>query len=118
MDSSEVIKGADISNEIELFVRVDQTPDEIQKFKNELIAEQHKRYLALQTDLEECERVVGPWNPANKFSSIYDALDNVHDEIEEFNNNEDAKVAPTPSNSVVPATPGGSRRSTISAKAK
>lgn len=27
-------------------------------------------------------------------------------------------MAPTPSNSVVPATPGGSRRSTISAKAK
>jgi len=62
--------------------------------------------------------VVGPWNPVNKFSSIYDALDNVHDEIDEFNINEEAKVAPTPTNTTVPATPGGSRRSTISAKAK
>ena len=61
---------------------------------------------------------MGPWNPSNKFSSIYNAVDNVHEEIEEFNQNEEAKVAPTPSNSLVPATPGASRRGTISAKAK
>ena len=53
------------------------------------MSEQHNRYLALQSDLEECERAIGPWNPANKFSSIYDAIDNVHDDIEEFNQNEE-----------------------------
>ena len=33
LDSGEVIKGADVANEIELFVKVDSTPDELQKFK-------------------------------------------------------------------------------------
>ena len=74
--------------------------------------------MALQKDLDECEQVIGPWNPANKVTSIYDSLDNVHDEIDEFNTNEDTKVAPTPSNTTVPATPGGSRRGTIAMKAK
>ncbi len=36
MDSSELAKGAQVNNEIELFVKVDQTPDEVQKFKGDL----------------------------------------------------------------------------------
>ena len=74
--------------------------------------------MALQADLDDCEQIVGPWNPANKVSSIYDSLDNVHDEIDEFNTNEDSKIAPTPGGSAVAATPGGSRRGTIAMKAK
>ena len=54
----------------------------------------------------------------NKFNNIYETMDSVHDEIDEFNVNEDSKTAPTPTAGGVPATPGGSRRSTISAKAK
>ena len=70
--------------------------------------------------MEECEKVVGTWNPHNKFRNIYETLDSVHDEIDEFNTiNEDSKIAPTPTSNALPAqTPGGSRRGTISAKAK
>ena len=74
----------------------------------------------MQTELDDCEKVIGTWNPANRFSSIYDTLDQIHDEIDEFNhNNEDSKMAPTPSSNAVPPTPGGSRRGTsIANKAK
>ena len=76
--------------------------------------------MGMQNDLEECEKVVGQWNPHNKFRNIYETLDSVHDEIDEFNTiNEDSKISPTPTNSAMPVqTPGGSRRGTISAKAK
>jgi len=36
LDSSEIVKGAQVQNEIELFVKVDSSPDELQKFKSEL----------------------------------------------------------------------------------
>ena len=89
-----------MDNEIELMVKVDQSPDEVEKFKAEILAEQHKRYLALQNELDEQERIVGSWNPANKINNIYEAMDQVHDEIDEFNVNEDStKVAPTPTGS-------------------
>jgi len=45
-------------------------------------------------------------------------MDVLHDEIDEFNVNETSQVAPTPTAGGVPPTPGGSRRSTISSKAK
>lgn len=93
-------------------MQVDQSPDEAQTFKSDLLFEQHKRYEGMQTDLDDCEKTIGTWNPANKFSSIYDTLDSIHDEIDEFNYlNEDSKTAPTPTSSLnVPQTPGGSRR--------
>ena len=74
-------------------------------------------------DLDECERVVGPWNPANKFGNIFEKMSDVHEDIEEFNESEDNKVsfAPTPTaggSAAIPATPGGSRASKISTKAK
>ena len=75
----------------------------------------------MQTELDDCEKTVGSWNPANKFSNIYDTLDQIHDDIDEFNMlNEDSKSAPTPTSSMnVPPTPGGSRRgATIANKAK
>ena len=101
-------------------MQMDQIPDEVQQLNIELQKEQHKRYLGMQTELDECESIIGTWNPANKFSSIYDTLDNIHDEIDEFNNNnEDSKMAQTPSSNVVPPTPGGTRRGTsIANKAK
>jgi len=118
----ELVKGAEVSNEIELFLRVDQSPDEVQKFKNDLINEQHKRYIGMQTELDDCEKLVGPWNPLNKFRNIYETLDSVHDDIDEFhevNVNENTKTAPTPTSNV-PQTPGANRKSanSISNKAK
>lgn len=63
--------------------------------------------------------MVGQWNPANRFNNIFEKMADVHDEIEEFNENEESKAAPTPTASqMVPATPGGSRQSKISTKAK
>ena len=88
--SPELIKGAELNNEILLFLNVDQSPDEVQTFKNDLIFEQHKRYTAMQSELDECEKLVGPWNPMNNFRNIYDIMDSVHDAIDEFNEvNED-----------------------------
>jgi len=59
-------------------------------FKIDLINEQHKKYTAMQNELDECEKLVGPWNPMNNFRNIYDTMDNVHDAIDEFNEvNED-----------------------------
>ena len=84
-------------------MKMNQIPDETQKFKDELRVEQHKRYMSLQNDLDDCEKTVGAWNPANKFSTIYDTLDTIHDEIDEFNaNNEDTKTAQTPQSSAMP----------------
>ena len=77
--------------------------------------------MELQGELDDCERVVGPWNPANNITNIYDTFMQVHDAIDEFNeiNVEQAKIAPTPTNQV-PQTPGGSRKSahSIANKAK
>ena len=47
MDSSEIAKGSQLSNEIELFIKVDQTPDEVQNFKGDLLQEQYKRFQGL-----------------------------------------------------------------------
>lgn len=117
----ELAKGSEVDNQIELYLQVDQSPDAVQQFKNDLIVEQHKKYMDMQTELDECEKLVGPWNPQNNITNIYNTFDQVHDAIDEFNevNEEQAKVAPTPTNTV-PQTPGGSRKSanTISNKAK
>ena len=75
----------------------------------------------MQNDIDECENFVGQWNPSNKFSNIYDTIDQVHDDIEQFNTvNEEQKVAPTPTNNdnlAIPATPSG-RRNLLSNIAK
>ena len=42
----------------------------------------------LLNDLDECERVVGQWNPANKFNNIFEKMADVHEDIEEFNESE------------------------------
>ena len=83
--NTDMVKGGSVSNDIELFLNVDQTPDQIQTFKSDLLVEQHKRYLALQGELDDCEKTVGSWTPANKFNNIYETMDSIHDEIDEFN---------------------------------
>lgn len=86
-----------MNNDIELFLKVDESQDEIQKFKSDLLGEQHKRFLVMTGQLDECEKLVGTWNPANKFNNLYETMDTIYDEIDEFNaNNEDSKIAPTP----------------------
>lgn len=95
----------------------------MQKFKEDLLVEQHKRFLIMQKELDECEKITGTWDPLNKFNNLYETLDAVQDEIDEFNaTNEDSKMAPTPTNQDrlnVPATPGGTRnKANIANKAK
>ena len=90
---------------------MDQTPSQIEQFKSDLLVEQHKRFISLQKDLDECEILTGSWNPQNKFYNLYETVESVHDEIDEFNA-ENEETAPTASGasrvSVVPQTPGGS----------
>ena len=43
----EIVKGTSLSNDIELFLQVDENQNEIQKFKSELLVEQHKRYISM-----------------------------------------------------------------------
>lgn len=105
MDSN-LIKDGQVSNDIELFVNVDQSPDDVAKFKSDLIIEQHRMFLAIQSEVDECEKLSGTWDPAIGINNLYEALDRVHDDIDEFNeNNKDGKTLPTPSNrdSVIPA---------------
>lgn len=44
-----------MSENIELSMQMDQIPDEVQQLNIELQKEQHKRYLGMQTELDECE---------------------------------------------------------------
>ena len=89
-----------------------------------MLVEQHKRFISLQKDLDECEILTGSWNPHNKFYNLYETCEAVHDEIDEFNA-ENEETAPTASGarreSVVPQTPGGSTaasRASIANKVK
>ena len=73
----------------------------------------------MQGQLDECEKLVGSWNPNNKISNLYETMDQIYDEIDEFNaQNEDSKIQPTPTAGQVAQTPGGSRRNTMSNMAK
>ena len=85
-----------------------------------MLKEQHKRFLGLQKDLDDCEKLVGGWNPQNNFYNLYETIENVQDDIDEFNA-ENEETAPTPTSAIrgsVPQTPGGSMRGTISKKIK
>ena len=93
-----VTKETQASNEIELYLNVEANPDQVQKFKDDLIQEQHNSFMGMQTEIDECEKLVGIWSPFNKITTLYDTIDEVHDAIEEFevNNAEETKSAPTP----------------------
>ena len=108
----ELVKGAQVNNEIELFLQVSQTPSEIEKFKSDLLTEQHKRFQAMQGDLDDCEQLVGTWNPANQIKNIYESVDGVYDEIDKFNHSNDAK------NDKPGMMSAEVRRDTIATKAK
>ena len=78
--------------------------------------------MAVLKDLDQCEKLVGQWDPTNNFSNVYNMVDYLQAQIEEFNNtSEGPSATPTNSDSVsslIPPTPGGQRRMKFLQKAK
>ena len=67
----------------------------------------------MQAELDDCEQVVGTWNPVNQISNLYEAFDNAYDDINDFNAKDD-----TVKSGKSGAMPESSRATTISTKAK
>ena len=40
--------------------------------------------MLVDTTLDECEQIIGNWQPANKFLSLYHKLDDLSDQVDEL----------------------------------
>ena len=67
-----------------------------QKAQNDVKHEYYQKYMALQQELDGCEKTVGQWNPLNKFQNVYNMMDQLQEQIEDFNSQpEDQKSVPS-----------------------
>ena len=73
---------------------------EAQKTDADLKREAVQKYLQIQTSIDKIESLVGHWNPLNKFSSVFRIVNNLSDQIDEFNTRQEETSigAPTPQN--------------------
>lgn len=117
----EVVRGASLTDNVELLMQVDQTPSAPQRFKEELQKEQYHKYVAMMGQLDQCEKLVGPWDPLNNFGNLYEAMVIVHEQIDDFiASTEEQKTAPTPKagDQLPPQTPSRRNANSLANKAK
>ncbi len=50
--------------------------------ESDLQKEQLKKYRSLDSQIDKLEKLIGTWNPLNRFMTVYQAIDILFDKVE------------------------------------
>ena len=117
----QIVKGVEITDNIELMVEVDKN-DEVnggEDHTKALKSEQYQKVLSVMKDLDQLEKSVGTWDPQNNFHNIYQKINSLEDQFEEFNGTQSDGHSQMRGSGMVPETPSGSHKAkSLLSKAK
>lgn len=66
--NARVTKQIEMADQLDLYVRSPAEPSDLKK-------EQLTKFNTLQDQLDACEKLIGQWNPLNKFTNVYTVID-------------------------------------------
>ena len=77
----------ELADQVDLILRHDGAFEtSANKTDQNLKVEAVQKYLQILANIDKVESLVGQWNPLNKFSSVFRIVNNLSEQVDEFNN--------------------------------